>query len=103
MPELTPQRHAKKDHKFCTRQIWGMKEGGNVAEPQKIKRPRKFVWQRDVRMVIHPGIYRYSATEAAQDNNIYILPRIGPTCAIIPRGLFAHDHETFARYIERLY
>jgi len=69
-----------------------------VAAPQKIKRPRKFVWQRDVRMVIRPGICRYSDTDAAQDNNIYVLPHIGPTCAIVPRGMFAYDPETFARY-----
>jgi uncharacterized phage-like protein YoqJ len=50
-------------------------------------------------MVIHPGLYRFPLKEAAQDNDVYILPRIGSTCAIIPRGKFSHDHETLARYV----
>ena len=69
-----------------------------MAAPQKIKRPRKFVWQRDVRLVIRPGMCRYSAIDTAQGNSVYVLSRIGPTCAIVPRGMLSHDHESFARY-----
>lgn len=65
---------------------------------QKIKQPRKIMWQRDVRMVINSGICRCWVAGAVRDNTAYVLPHLGSTCAIVPRGILLCDSTSLARY-----
>lgn len=70
-----------------------------MSAKRETRWPRNIVWKRDVRMIIQPNIKVGMYDKLGQDNNLYVLPRTGSACAIVPRGITSQEPGRFYGYV----